>query len=74
MWHVLGERKLQRIVVHQQFLTLMNLEIDSANACQVDVKYLQQKGFTDVVIKRRDNGEMAHFTVPRLASAECSIE
>jgi hypothetical protein len=74
VWHVLGERKLQRIRVGDQFLTIMNIEIDSENRCQIEVKYLEQKGFTDVVIKRPDNGEMAHFTLPRLVSATCSIE
>ena len=74
VWHVLGERKLQRIRVGDQFLTIMNIEIDSENRCQVEVKYLEQKGFTDVVIKRPDNGEMAHYTLPRLVSASCSIE
>jgi hypothetical protein len=74
VWHVLGERKLQRIRVGEQFLTMMNIEIDGDDHCHIEVKYLEQKGFTDVVIKRPDNGEMAHFSLPRLVSAACSIE
>jgi hypothetical protein len=73
VWHVIAERKLQRIFVGQQMLVIMNIDIDANNQCQVDVKYLQQEGFTDIVAKRADNGEMAHFTLPRVKSASCAI-
>jgi hypothetical protein len=41
----LGEKKLQRIFAGQQFLLVMNIEIDADNACHLDAKYLQQQGF-----------------------------
>ena len=74
VWHVLGDRKLQRIFVGQQMLLIMDVDVNNNNQCHVDVKYLEQKGFTDIIAKRADNGELAHFTLPRVKNASCSIE
>jgi hypothetical protein len=74
VWHVLGEKKLQRIFAGQQFLLVMNIEIDADNACHLDAKYLQQQGFTFIVHERADTGELAHFSLSRVVKATCTIE
>ena len=74
VWHVLGPRKLQRIFAGQQFLLMMNIEIDPDNTCHLDAKYLQQQGFTFIVHERADTGELAHFSLSRVVKATCSIE
>jgi hypothetical protein len=74
VWHVLGQKKLQRIFPGQHFLMIMNIEIDASNACRVEVKYLRQTGFVSVVLKRADTGEMANFSLPRVERATCAIQ
>jgi hypothetical protein len=74
VWHVLGEKKLQRIFAGQQFLLMMNIEIGPDNACHLDAKYLQQQGFTFIIHERADNGELAHFSLSRVVKATCTIE
>jgi hypothetical protein len=74
VWHVLGQKKLQRIFPGQHFLMIMNIEIGESNACRVEVKYLRQTGFVSVVMKRADTGEMANFSLPRVERASCAIQ
>ena len=73
VWRVLGPNKLQRIFPGRQFLQRMDVDIGSGNTCSVEVKFLLQSGFTDIVTRRADNHEMAHFSLPKVLSAECSI-
>jgi hypothetical protein len=72
-WHVLGPHQLRRIFAGKQYLMLTDVEITGDNACNVQIKYLLQKGYSDIINKRADNGELAHFSLPKLISAQCSI-
>ena len=77
VWHVLGPQKLQRIFSGVQFISIMNIEIDRNDRCRVDVKYLLQQGYSDIVQPRAfmsTMGAMEHFTLPRVKTASCSIE
>jgi hypothetical protein len=74
IWQVLGPKKLRRIYTGTQFALVIDLEIDQRNSCHVNVKYLKQTGFVDVVMKRTATGTMEHFTLPRVVSASCSIQ
>jgi hypothetical protein len=74
VWKVLGDRQLRRIDVGIQTITLWTISIDKDNHCKLDVAFLLQKGFTDIIAKREDNGQMAHFSLPRVVSASCTIE
>lgn len=74
VWQVLGPRNLRRIATGKQFIVMFDIDIDQSNNCHIDAKYLRQSGFTDVIMKRADTGELAHFSLPRVVSASCSIE
>ncbi len=74
VWQVLGPRKLRRIATGTQFIVMFDIEIDQGDNCHIGAKYLLQRGFDDVVMKRADTGEMTHFTLPRVVSASCSIQ
>jgi hypothetical protein len=74
VWHVLGEKKLQRIFAGQHFLMMMDIEIGPDNACRVDARYLQQTGFEFVVMRRGDNDELANFSLPHVERASCAIQ
>jgi len=39
----------------------------------VQIKYLLQKGYSDIITPRADNGQLAHSSLPKLISAQCSI-
>jgi hypothetical protein len=73
VWHVLGPHQLRRIFAGRQFLSLMDVEIGAGNTCSVQIKFLLQKGYTDYIAKRADNGEFAHFSLPKVVSSECAI-
>ncbi len=74
VWHVLGEKKLQRIFPGQHFLLIMNIEVGADNACNLEVKYLRQVGFTSVVMRQATNGMMSNFSLPLVESASCTIQ
>jgi hypothetical protein len=74
VWHVLGEKKLQRIFAGQHFLMMMDIEIGPDNSCRVDARYLKQTGFESVVMRRSDNDELADFTLPQVEHASCAIQ
>jgi hypothetical protein len=73
VWRVLGPHKLQRIFAGRQFLMMVDVEITPANSCNAQVKYLLQKGYSDMITRRADNGGMAHFSLPKLIEVGCSI-
>jgi hypothetical protein len=73
VWHVLGPHSLRRIFAGKQYLMMTDIEISSENSCSVQIKYLLQKGYSDIINTRADNGELAHFSLPRVVSAQCSI-
>lgn len=73
-WHVLGEKKLQRIFAGQHFLMMMDIEIGADNSCHVDARYLQQTGFEFVVMRRSDTDELANFSLPHVERASCAIQ
>jgi hypothetical protein len=73
IWHVLGEKKLQRIFPGQRFLMIMNFEIGADNNCNLEVKYPRQVGFTSVVMRKATDGTLANFSLPRVESASCAI-
>ena len=73
-WRVQGPHSLQRIGEGKQFIVIMKFDVGDNKNCTVGVKYLLQKGKTDVIERRDDNGEDARFTLSRVISASCSIE
>ena len=73
VWRVLGPHALRRIFAGKQYLTMTDVEISGDKACSVQIKYLLQKGYNDIITTRADNGELAHFSLPKLVSAECTI-
>ena len=52
---------------------ITDIQISGENACSVQIKYLLQKGYGDIVNTRADNGELAHFSLPKVVSAQCTI-
>lgn len=74
VWHVLADRKLERIFPGQHFLMMIDIEVGADNACHLDVKYLRQTGFVSVVMKQATTGQMANFNLPRVQSASCTIQ
>ena len=72
VWTVKGPHQLQQIMEGKQMIRIMDISIDG-DRCAVSVKFLLQQGHTDIINKRFDNGEEAHFTLPRLQSASCEI-
>jgi hypothetical protein len=74
VWHVLGINKLQRIFQGEHYLMMMDIDVSAGKACHVEIRYLRQTGFVSVVMKRIDTGSMAHFSLPRVESASCTIE
>lgn len=73
VWHVIGPHRLRRIFVGRQYLMMADIEISGDNSCNVQNKYLLQKGYPDIISRRADNGEPAHFSLPKLLSSQCSI-
>lgn len=73
VWRVLGPHQLRRIFVGRQFLMIADIQISGENSCSVQIKYLLQKGYSDIISRRADNGEPAHFSLPKLVSSQCSI-
>jgi hypothetical protein len=73
VWHVRGPHSLRRIFAGKQYLMMTDIEISAGNACSVQIKYLLQKGYSDIINRRADNGEPAHFSLPKVVSAQCSI-
>ncbi len=74
VWHVKGQNKLERLLVGQQFLMMTDIEIGEGSSCTVEIKYLLQKGHSEVIMRRRDTGEMAPFTLPKVVNSSCSIQ
>ena len=73
VWRVDGPHKLQRLLVGKQFIMVAEIEVVQDASCSVEIKYLLQKGYTDVVMRRRDNGELAKFSLPKVLNSSCSI-
>lgn len=73
VWRVLGPHQLRRIYSGKQMISLIDVEISGADSCTVQVRRLLQQGFSDDIDKRADNGELAHFSLPKVTSAQCSI-
>ena len=74
VWHILGEKKLQRIFAGEHLLMMLEIEIGPDNACRASARYLQQTGFEFVVMRRGDNGELANFSLPHVERASCAIQ
>jgi hypothetical protein len=73
VWHVLGPHSLRRIFAGKQYLMITEIETAGEKECAVQIRYLLQRGYTDIINTRADNGELAHFSLPKLISAQCSI-
>src|SRR5271170_1963427 len=48
-WRVQGPHSLQRIGAGKQFIVIMKFDVEDNKNCTVGVKYLLQKGKTDVI-------------------------
>jgi hypothetical protein len=73
VWHVLGPHQLRRIFVGGQYLMVMDIEIGAGNACNVQIKYLLQKGYTEIISNRGNNGPLFHSSLPKVVASGCSI-
>jgi hypothetical protein len=73
VWNVKGPHQLQQIMEGKQMIRIMDFSIDDANRCAVNVRFLLQQGHTDTIAPRFDNGQEAHFSLPRVESATCEI-
>jgi hypothetical protein len=73
-WHVLGEHKLQRIRAGRQLMERWDLDIDKSGGCRINVSYLLQSGATSYVAYIAGTTQLAHFTLPRVQRASCTIE
>ena len=73
-WRVLGSHSLQRISMGRQFAFTLSITTDGRSTCNLEAKFVLQKGVDDIVARRFDNGEMAHFSLPRVTAASCTIE
>jgi hypothetical protein len=74
MWRVEGPHKLRRVAEGKQMILIMDFSIDTAGNCAVTAKFLLQKGYTDIIATRFDNGQEAHFSLPKVVSATCKVE
>ena len=74
VWHVIGEKQLQRVFAGKHFILVIGFKIDEHNACRMDAKYLKQTGFEAIEMPRSDTGEMGSFSLPRIMRTSCSIE
>jgi hypothetical protein len=72
-WRVVGPHALRRFLAGRQFLQVIDVSVRSDGGCDATVRYLLQKGYDDIISRRADNGELAHFTLPTVTSTECKI-
>jgi hypothetical protein len=73
VWHVLGPHQLRRIFVGGQYLMMMDIDIGAGNACNVQINYLLQKGYTEIITNRGTNGPLFHSSLPKVVASGCSI-
>jgi hypothetical protein len=73
-WKVKGPHELQRIELGPRFIVLAEVKVADDKTCAVSVRYLLKSGEVDLIGKDRRGGGLAHFSKPRLLSAECSIQ
>jgi hypothetical protein len=52
---------------------MTDVEISGENACSVQNHVSVAKGYSDIINTCADNGELAHFSLPKLIGAQCSI-
>ena len=74
VWHVLGERKLQRIRAGEQMIEVWDLEILEGNICKIDVRFLLKQGSSYFIANIAGTSKIAHFTQPKVQRASCTIE
>ena len=72
IWRVAGPNRLERTVVFKQHVQKMTITTAGAQ-CTLDVRFSLKPGFTDMYVPRADNGEWAHFTLPRTTQTSCEI-
>jgi hypothetical protein len=72
IWRVVGPNRLEKTVVFTQHI--QNMIITTAGGqCRLDVTFSLKPGFKDMYVPRADNGEWAHFTLPRTTQTSCEI-
>ena len=74
VWRVLGPHKLERLFAGHGFLLKIDVDVGPGDACSVQVNYLLQNGFTAVMTRRADTGQPARVSLPKVVSAQCSIQ
>jgi hypothetical protein len=73
-WHVLAEHKLQRVVKHGHFITMITITIDAGNRCRIERKWLTEEGTAAAPGELSDGGAAVRYTPFRLLSARCDVE
>jgi hypothetical protein len=73
VWKVLGAHRLQRVSEGRQFIEILDFEVREPHECSVQAKFSLEKGKTVMIVRRRDNGQFAEFSINRVMSATCSI-
>jgi hypothetical protein len=72
IWRVVGPNRLERTVSFKQHIQKMTITTAGAQ-CTLYVRFSLKPGFTDMYVPRADNGEWAHFTLPRTTQTTCEI-
>jgi hypothetical protein len=73
-WRVLSEHKLQRIRAGRQLMERWDIDIDKRGGCRINVRYMLQSGATSYVAYIAATTQLAHFTLPKVQRAFCTIE
>ena len=73
-WKVLGPHRLRRISEGQRFIEVLDFEIREPHECVLKAKFLLEKGKTAMIARRRDNGQLAEFSINKVTSATCTIQ
>jgi hypothetical protein len=71
-WRVLGPNRLQKTINFRQHTMRLTIATNNKD-CQLDVEFRLKPGFSDIYVQRADNGEWAHFSLPKTREASCTI-
>jgi len=72
VWRVLGANRLERTKDHRQHQLILTITTHE-KSCDLRVEYRLKPGYSDVLAKRADNGQWAHFSLPRVLAQSCEI-
>jgi hypothetical protein len=71
-WRVVGANRLERILNYPQHQTIMVI-VTHGRSCDLQVEYRLKPGYSDMLAKRADNGQWAHYSLPQVQAPTCEI-